>query len=128
MFKNIFSLVLIAALAAGIGTAPTAAQEMDEVLDFTFGKIVRIGKDQVTILEFDFDNEVDVEMAYDVSSETEFAEGESLSTYLIGDEVEIEFRQDGNKRVIVFIAKDSETYDDLEMQEIMMETEEQVNS
>lgn len=99
-------------------------EEMEEIYEFTFGKVVKISNDQLTILEYNFETEAEAEATYDITQTTDLMNIDALSSLRIGDEVEIEFRGDNGKRVIMSLAKDEgETYEDMDVQEIMMDTE-----
>jgi len=99
-------------------------QETAEVWDYTFGKIARISKDTITILEFDFDKEKEIETTYDIIDATEFINLNGLSELRIGDEIDIDFREEEDKRVAMAIFKDDkeEFFEGLNVEEQLQET------
>ena len=95
-----------------VGCAPLCnAQEMetmDEMLEFTFGTLVRVSNEEITILEYNFEQEKEMEQIYAVTPATEFINVQSLSALKIGEEIEIEFKEKDGQKVAMAIAKDEE--------------------
>jgi len=109
MFKK---LILLSASVILLAAPICLAQEtdsLDDMLEFTFGTLVRVSNDQITILEYNFDQEKETEQSYGVSSTTEFVNIENLAALKIGEEIEIEFKEKDGKKVAMAIAKDEET-------------------
>ena len=124
--RFIIGLMVLNVCLMGL-SMPSIAQEetVDEIWEFTFGKIVRISKEQVTIMEYNFEQEQEMEGAYEIGESTEFLNVEGLSALRVDDDVEIEFRPVDGKNIIMAIAKDEgesleelpEDYQDEDMME-----------
>ena len=80
--------------------------------DFAFGTVVSIGDNSLTILEYNFDNEQEVQMIYDVNADTKFENVSSIKEIAVNDEVEVNFKEQDGKKVATFISKDLPIEDD----------------
>lgn len=109
----------VLSLSLIVWAAPACfAQEMetlDEMLEFTFGTLVRVSNEEITILEYNFEQEKETEQNYAITPATEYINVESLSALKIGEEIEIEFKEKDGQKVAMAIAKDEELpVDDVE--------------
>lgn len=82
-----------------------SAQEADNDM-FSFGQVVSIGDQQVTIKEYDFVQDADVEVVYDVTSETEYGNVTSLSDLVVADNVVVDYMEKDGKKVITTLVKE----------------------
>jgi len=73
---------------------------------FSSGKIVRITKTSLTLLEYDFAADADKEFEYVVASETEYGKVEKLKDLQLGDEIVVDFIESEGKRVIMKLVKE----------------------
>jgi len=110
-------LMLLSTILIFLAAPACFAQEMetmDEMLEFTFGTLVRVSDDSITIMEYNFEEEKEMEQVYAVTEATEFVNVANLSALKIGEEIEIEFKVKDGQKVAMAIAKDDETTEELE--------------
>lgn len=81
------------------------AQE-DDNDKFSFGTVVAIAEGQVTIKEYDFANDADVNVVYAVTPETEFGNINALSDLAVNDDIVIDYVEKGGKRSISTLVKE----------------------
>jgi len=108
MFKKFAVLSLSFMVLAAPACFAQEMETMDEMLEFTFGTLVRVSNEEITILEYNFEQEKEAEQTYVISSTTEFINVENLAALKIGEEIEIEFKEKDGQRVAMAIAKDEE--------------------
>lgn len=129
--KLLVGLLILNISAFGMASLSIAQEEAaEEVWEFTFGKIVRISKEQITIMEYNFEQEKEMEGVYEIGEQTEFLNVDGLSGLRVDDEVEIEFKPANGKNLIMAIAKDEgegmeEFPEDLQFEDMMEESEEE---
>jgi len=138
MNRKLSLMVLVLGMMALIGGHLAVAQEeqamqdeqgTEDVYEFTFGKITKIGNNQVTIMEYNFEAEKEAEATYEVTSSTEMMNVDALSSLHTGDEIEIEFKDENGKRTAMSLAKDEgESMDDMDAQDMMMESDDMMNA
>ncbi len=92
-----------AAAAAPVAAAPVVGVEEDK---FSFGKVVSVVDKLVTIKEYDFTKDADVETAYAVSAETELGNINAIADLKVGDDIVIDYVERGGKRVITTLVKE----------------------
>ncbi len=99
---------------AGAPTAGEPATPEDE-LKYTFGSVVKVGTDEVTILEYNDEAEQEMEVVYKVSANTQYKNVNSLSELAANDSVEIFYEDTNGVKVITQIIKElaDDTYDDM---------------
>jgi len=134
MLKRLLVGLLVLNVSGLCATMLSFAQEYEseEIWEFTFGKVTRISKDQITIMEYNFEQEKEMEGVYEVGEATEFLNVDGLSGFRVNDEVEIEFKPVNGKNVIMAIAKDEiedleEFPNDFQFEDMMEESEEPIS-
>lgn len=75
---------------------------------FSYGVVKIAAVDQITVTEYDFDKEEDVEVVYAINAETKFVNFSSIAELKEADEVDIEYRLEGDKRIAVSVSKEQE--------------------
>ena len=80
-----------------------AAEESDL---FSFGKVVSVAKNKLTISEYSFASDNDVEMAYEVSPKTEFANIRSLDGIKQEDDIVLDYIVKRGKRIATIIVRE----------------------
>lgn len=75
---------------------------------FSYGVVKIAAVDQITVTEYDFDKEEDVEVVYAINAETKFVNFGSIAELKEADEVDIEYRLEGDKRIAVSVSKEQE--------------------
>src|SRR5262245_11236192 len=108
MFKKLMLLCAILMFSSAPLCFAQEMETMDEMLEFTFGTLVRVSNDEITILEYNFEQEKEMEQSYAVTPATEFINVENLAALKIGEEIEIEFKEKDGQKVAMAIAKDEE--------------------
>ncbi|MCA9398387.1 MAG: hypothetical protein KC618_01475 [Candidatus Omnitrophica bacterium] len=97
-------LIMMAVMVAEPGWS------MDDA-DFTFGKVEEISQDHVTISEFDPEQDMDVNVVYDLARDVILDNIQSLDEILVGDLIDIEYEESNGKKIAKVIAKDEEIYE-----------------
>ncbi len=75
---------------------------------FSYGVVKIAAVDQITVTEYDFDKEEDVEVVYAINAETKFVNFSSIAELKEADEVDIEYRLEGDKRIAVSVSREQE--------------------
>jgi len=102
--KNVIKMMFLAVVLTGVAVN-VSAQEEETV--FTYGQVVKVAEDSVTLSEYDFETETTKEAVYYLSERTVFENVGSLSDILVGDEVEIEYETVEEKRMALNVYKDT---------------------
>ena len=89
--------VVMAVMACVVFISFLNAQE--EIPEYTYGAVVSVSSRSITILEYDYDKEEEVERVYGVTQDTIFEHDASLSNMAPGDMADIEYMLSGNSRV-----------------------------
>jgi hypothetical protein len=100
-------MMLPAVSRAEEAAVPNVAAEegsADEELEYTFGTVKSVGTDQIVILEFDYDSGEEKEMTYALDPKVELDNVASLKDLVQGDEVDIDYKVEGDKKVAKVIA------------------------
>ena len=98
--------VVPAAPAVEAAAAPAAAVPATEEDKFSFGKVVSIADGVVTVKEYDFTKDADVEVAYTVTAETEFGNINAVADLKAGDDIVIDYLEKEGKRVVTTLVKE----------------------
>ena len=85
--------------------ASVAAQENNED-KFSFGKVVSVNAQQVTVKEYDFAKDADVEMVYTVTAETELGNVNAVTDLAANDDIVIDYVEKDGKRVVTTLVKE----------------------
>lgn len=85
---------------------PTAVAQEAENDKFSFGKVVSVTADQVTVREYDFAKDADVEVAYSVTPETELGNVNAVVDLKADDDVVIDYVEKDGKRVVTTLVKE----------------------
>jgi len=114
------AVMVIPAQAQETGEPQMQEEEMEipdgieDDLMVTYGTIVSMADDKIVILEYDFDLDEDIEVAYMVDENTLFEEIESLGDLRVDDPLEIVYEEKGDERLALLIKKEDFGIDDLE--------------
>ncbi len=82
-----------------------AAQENNDD-KFSFGKVVSVNAQQVTVKEYDFAKDADVEMVYTVTAETELGNVNAVTDLAANDDIVIDYVEKDGKRVVTTLVKE----------------------
>lgn len=91
---------------AVMGSAAAVGAQEAENDKFSFGKVVSVGEDQITIKEYDFAKDADVEVVYAVTSETELGNINAVKDLAADDDVVIDYTENAGKRVVTTLVKE----------------------
>lgn len=102
-------LLMGAATLNGLAEEPMAPPipaelEEGEDLEYTFGAVKRVGGEEIVITEFDYDTGEEKEAVYAVDPKVELSNVQSLKEIAEGDEVDIDYRVEGGKKIAQVIA------------------------
>lgn len=106
MKKGIVAFMLGAVLLIS-GAGFSAAQEI-EGDKFSFGKVVSVGADQITVKEYDFAKDADVEVVYSVSAETEYGNVTALKDLAAGDDIVVDYTEKDGQRLVTTLVKEEQ--------------------
>ena len=83
------------------------ANQADKELEYTFGTVKSVSPSQIVITEFDYDTGEEKEMAYDIDPKVELNNAKSIQEITQGDEVDIDYKMDGEKKIaqVISVAK-----------------------
>ncbi|MEI8010896.1 MAG: hypothetical protein WCI27_00240 [Candidatus Omnitrophota bacterium] len=103
-----FSTAFVLALTlAGLGNIHIVrAQEAANEDKFSFGKVVSIQGQKIAVKEYDFAKDADVEVAYDVTTETELGNINAVTDLAVNDDVVIDYVEKEGKRVVTTLVKE----------------------
>lgn len=86
------------------------AQEED--VEYTYGVVANVSAGQITIEEYDYDKDEDVEQSYSIDAATEFENVESAEEIAAGDYVDIDYITKSGKRIAKAIIVEKETLEE----------------
>lgn len=103
-----FSTVVVLALAlAGLGhISVVRAQEAANEDKFSFGKVVSVAGQKIAVKEYDFAKDADVEVAYEVTGETELGNINAITDLAANDDVVIDYVEKDGKRLVTTLVKE----------------------
>ncbi|MBF0595545.1 MAG: hypothetical protein HQL22_11355 [Candidatus Omnitrophica bacterium] len=93
------------AAAAPVAAAPAAPAPTEED-KFSFGKVVSMADGQITVKEYDFTKDADVETVYSVTPETELGNINAVADLKTGDDIVIDYIEKDSKRVVTTLVKE----------------------
>ena len=110
--KNYFRLGLTITTIL-IASYVCAAEPADTDL-FSFGIVMSVSKDKITLQEYDFEQEKQIEVTYLIDSNTQFENVKSADEFVKDDEVEIYYKEANNEKTATVIVKYEVLEDDTE--------------
>jgi cytoskeletal protein RodZ len=105
MRKTLLVAMAILGLSCLLNLTPARAQENDED-KFSFGKVVSVAADSVTVKEYDFAKDADVEMSYTLTPETELGNINAVADLKVGDDIVIDYVEKDGKRKVTTLVKE----------------------
>lgn len=107
----LFSVLFLGGLFSQVG-----AQEADDGM-FSFGQVVTISGQELTIREYDFEKDADVDIVYEVTDATEYGNVTSISDLAEFDSVVFDYTEKNGKKWISTLVKeevgvDTESFED----------------
>lgn len=105
MKKLMVAVILTLGLVSVAHIPVCSAQENNED-KFSFGKVVSVTAEQVTVKEYDFAKDADVEMVYAVTPETELGNINAVTDLVASDDIVIDYVEKDGKRVVTTLVKE----------------------
>jgi hypothetical protein len=87
----------------------------EDETNYSSGNIVKITKDTITLKEYNFDSDTNIEVVYKISKDVELLGIESLNELLINDLIEIDYIIKNNSKIIILINKIYDDNDDTDI-------------
>lgn len=86
------------------------AQNQNEEIDYSYGKIVNIATDKIEVTEYDYDKNEELNVSYGLDKDIEIRNAKSLKDLSVGDNIEIDYIIINNKKTakVITLEKDSE--------------------
>lgn len=119
---NKMLLPVFMCVALFFSAAQIFAQE--ENMEYSWGTVKSMSSGRVTVVEYNFDSDEDVEVTYSVGPEVKLEGVEFLSGIAVDDSLDIEYIVKNNKKIAVaiavekpFTAEDAEEYAPLQADE-----------
>jgi len=86
-------------------------QDSDEEVEFTYGEVVSVAKDKITIKEYDYESDKEINVVYQINSKTKLEGMKSINDIKPNDYVYIDYIIKNNTKIAVIISF-AEDYDD----------------
>jgi len=105
-------VMILIGLIAGIllislsGNGANAEDEETEDMGFTYGVVINITNTKLVIREYDFDTDEEKEVTYVINASTQFINIESIKDVEVGDEVDINYIEQGGVKMARVITKE----------------------
>ncbi len=107
MRKTLLAVLMVLGLSCILHLAPAVAQENNEEDKFSFGKVVSVAADSVTVKEYDFAKDADVETTYTLTPETELGNINAVADLKAGDDIVIDYvEKDGARKVTTLVKEE----------------------
>jgi FKBP-type peptidyl-prolyl cis-trans isomerase (trigger factor) len=84
----------------------TAVAKETENDKFSFGKVVAVTASDITVKEYDFAKDADVQVTYSVTPETELGNINAVSDLKVDDDIVIDYSEKDGKRVVTTLVKE----------------------
>lgn len=102
--KQFFVAVMFLGLVLINMPASFAQEEGND--KFSFGKVVSVAADSITVKEYDFAKDADVEVTYSVTPETELGNVNAVADLKADDDIVIDYVEKDGKRVVTTLVKE----------------------
>ena len=112
VFLMVWSFVVIVSLTSVCAQeAAPAMPAADAVLPaeedkFSFGRVVAVADGLITVKEYDFAKDADIEVGYAVTAETEFGNINTAADLKVDDDIVIDYVEKDGKRVVTTLVKE----------------------
>lgn len=99
---------LIAGLVLAVTVLAGGVLMAQEEQEFTYGIITRIEGNEITLSEYDYEQDLDVNMVYTVNEQTIFENISSIKELQVNDSLDLYFREENGTRIATSILKTTE--------------------
>ena len=106
MKKSLMGVLFVLGVVLAANMPMAAAQEANNEDKFSFGKVVSVNAQEITVKEYDFAKDADVDAVYTVTAETEFGNVNAVTELAANDDVVIDYVEKEGKRVISTLVKE----------------------
>ncbi|MBF0122762.1 MAG: hypothetical protein HQL21_05070 [Candidatus Omnitrophica bacterium] len=107
MKKTLMAVLMMVGFSCLLSLTPVRAQENTADEDkFSFGKIVSVGEGQITVKEYDFAKDADVETIYFLTAETELGNVNAVKDLAVGDDIVLDYAEKDGKRTVTTLVKE----------------------
>lgn len=106
MRKYFLILFLILAVSTFIWVRAAVAQEAEELTEYAYGTIVNLNSEKLTLLEYDYNKDEDVELIYLIDPEVNLKNITALDELKAGENVEIDFLIKNGQKIALVISLD----------------------
>ncbi len=97
--------------------------ESDDEDRFSFGRVISVGAEAITVREYDFERDEDVEVVYEVVPETEFGNIDELAELQPDDDVVLDYQVVDGERVATTLVREEAGEEGLDEEENADESE-----
>lgn len=107
MVRKMFLMLVVVVLTAGLVSVAIAQEEemIEDNLLYTYGEVKNVTADQLTILEYDFEQQSEIEGVYTRDADTLFVNFDTWEQIEPGIDVDVEYEEIDGKKVVRTIAK-----------------------
>jgi len=118
-------LVFAVALVLGLlmCSVPCLSFAQEEELEYSWGTVRNVSSDKIVVVEYDYANDAELEVAYTVDSNVKLENADSLQDITVGDSVEVEYIIKDNEKIAKVIAVERPSFEELDMPEETLEEE-----
>jgi len=110
----IFGILTGISLSINLSTAAQddTAADVDEALEYTYGSVVAVSPTQITISEYNYETDEEVQTSYAVDAETKVTNAASVQDLVKDDNVDVYYKvTTGDQKIAKMITKDDTAYD-----------------
>ncbi|MEW5894753.1 MAG: hypothetical protein AB1650_03180 [Candidatus Omnitrophota bacterium] len=113
VMRNILKALMFGCLLLSLAASFSLAQEE---MDYSWGTVVEISGQRLVLDEYDYETETNVQVTYEIDSNVEFENIESLEDVQQGNEVEVGFVEHEGQRIVLslYLEKDVPPVEDEE--------------
>ncbi|MBF0569656.1 MAG: hypothetical protein HQL18_02640 [Candidatus Omnitrophica bacterium] len=105
MKKFLIAVLAVLGFSCLVSLTPVRAQENVED-KFSFGKVVSVADQQITVKEYDFTKDADVETTYSLTPETELGNINAVKDLAVGDDIVLDYAEKDGKRIVTTLVKE----------------------
>ena len=111
MRKNFLSAAYFSAFAFFLITSVISTEEVSST-GFAYGTVVNVAEDYLTVSEYDYENDEEVEKNYFVDSQAEIKGADSILGIAVDDNVDIAYRISNGKNIAQSITVEKPSEED----------------
>ena len=101
----LIAATLLVSLVGGISHGQEM-EEMEEVTRYSYGTVISVTANQIVLSEYDVDTEESMRVTYTINAQTRFQNFESVDELEEYDDVEVEYIEEGGRKIALIITKE----------------------